>query len=139
VIPIFLDTSGLIAVVNSDDQWHIDAETAWRDLIDTHAPLITTSLVLIEIGDGLARIKHRQMAIDLFDRMHASSRVEVVQVTPSDEQEGWHLFRQRSDKEWGMTDCISMVIMRQRAISKVLSADGHFAQAGFHVLLQPSG
>ena len=33
--PVFLDTSGLIAVANTDDNWHDRAEAAWRGLIES--------------------------------------------------------------------------------------------------------
>ena len=136
--PVFLDTSGLIALVNSDDQWHATAEIAWRGLIKSQAPLIITSLVLIEIGDGLARIRFRQLAIDLHDRLLASPQVDVVQTTSDDEARGWELFGQRGDKEWGVTDCISMVVMRRRIVTDVFSSDSDFAQAGFKILLLPN-
>ena len=77
------------------------------------------------------------MAIDLYDRMHASAGVGVVQTTVAEEEAGWELFRQRSDKEWGVTDCISMVVMRDRNVTDVFSVDRHFEQAGFHILLKP--
>ncbi len=56
---VFLDTSGLIAFVNTDDQWHRRAEIVWAELSDSGADLITTSLVLIELADGLSRVHHR--------------------------------------------------------------------------------
>lgn len=135
--PVFLDTSGLLAVVNQDDQWNTSAEGAWLDLIKSPTPLITTTLVLIEIGDGLSRLQFRQMAIDLYDRLHSSPRVEIIQSTGEDEEAGWELFRRRTDKEWGMTDCISMVVMHNRDVADVFSADHHFEQAGFNILLRP--
>ena len=46
------------------------------------------------------------------------------------------MFSARADKEWSLADCISFVVMRDRNISKALSTDMHFAQAGFEVLLQ---
>jgi len=53
---VFLDTSGLIAV-NSGDQWHSVAEVVWASLVHSAHPLITTSLVLTEIGDGLSHVQ----------------------------------------------------------------------------------
>jgi uncharacterized protein len=136
VTPVFLDTSGLVALVNADDQWHAAAEVVWQKLIETGAPLLTTSLVLIEIGDGLARVQHRQLAVDLYNRLQPSQRIEIVQVTPADESKAWALFRQRTDKQWGMTDCVSMVIMQRRGLTDVFGSDRDFAQAGFTILLQ---
>jgi predicted nucleic acid-binding protein len=132
----FLDTSGLVAVVNADDQWHVEAEAAWHQLVASHAPLMTTSLVLIELGDGLSRIQHRPLAIQIHDRLHASARVEIIHATPDHEQRAWQLFRQTSDKEWGMTDCVSIIFMRDHEVTCVLSSDHHFEQAGFSILLK---
>ena len=45
------------------------------------------------------------------------------------------LFQARADKEWGLTDCVSFVVMQERAITDALTADAHFQQAGFRSLL----
>jgi predicted nucleic acid-binding protein len=42
------------------------------------------------------------------------------------------------DKEWGLTDCISFVIMQERMVTQALTADRHFGQAGFANLLTDS-
>jgi predicted nucleic acid-binding protein len=36
-----------------------------------------------------------------------------------------------------MVDCVSFVVMRQFGIQRALTCDQHFAQAGFHALMQP--
>lgn len=45
------------------------------------------------------------------------------------------LYTNRSDKEWGLTDCISFVVMQERGLTDALTTDHHFVQAGFHNLL----
>ena len=50
---VFLDTCGLIALVNVDDQWHGKAEEVWAELTESANGLSTSSLVLIELADGL--------------------------------------------------------------------------------------
>lgn len=37
----------------------------------------------------------------------------------------------RFDKQWGLTDCVSFVLMKQEQVTEALSADLHFRQAGF--------
>ena len=37
---------------------------------------------------------------------------------------------------WSLTDCISFVVMRQYEIGEALTADRHFEQAGFTILLK---
>jgi uncharacterized protein len=46
------------------------------------------------------------------------------------------LFKQRKDKEWGLVDCISFIVMQNREITDALTADIHFQQAGFRALLR---
>jgi predicted nucleic acid-binding protein len=134
--PVFLDTSGMIAVVNVDDQWHAAAEGIWRGLINSGAPLVTSSLILIEIGDGLSRVENRHLAVRLREGLLTSSRIEVVQTTADDESRAWKLYAQRVDKSWGMTDCVSMILVEERKVREVFSADHHFEQAGLDILLK---
>jgi predicted nucleic acid-binding protein len=41
----------------------------------------------------------------------------------------------RSEKEWGLTDCVSFVVMRDRGLTAALTADRHFQQADYRALL----
>jgi predicted nucleic acid-binding protein len=49
---------------------------------------------------------------------------------------GFELYRTRTDKDWGLTDCISFVVMEERGIREALAYDQHFIQAGFRALLR---
>ena len=48
--------------------------------------------------------------------------------------EGIDLYERRIDKEYSLTDCISMQVMRREGLTDVLSNDHHFTQEGFQVL-----
>lgn len=133
---VFLDTSGLIALVNTDDQWHGKAERVWTGLTESVSQLTTSSLVLIELADGLSRVHHRGLAIQTVEALQCSERVDVVRVDERLEMLGWELFRARTDKDWGMTDCVSMSLMTDRRIRDVFTGDHHFEQAGFNILLR---
>ncbi len=137
--PVFLDASGLIAVANTDDQWHFQAEAAWSDLIVSNPPLVTTSLVLLELGDGLSRINQRSLAVVLYDRLRMSPRVRIMPASLELEAAAWELFRQRPDKTWGVTDCASFIVMKQLGIEAAFTVDRHFEQAGFQRLIHPEG
>jgi uncharacterized protein len=132
---VFLDASGLIAVANTDDQWHRHALAAWNELVLSNTSLVTTSLVLFELGDGLSRINQRSLAVTLYDRLRASPRVRIIPVSPDQEAAAWELFRQRADKAWGVTDCASFVVMKQLGIESAFTVDRHFEQAGFQRLI----
>jgi len=45
------------------------------------------------------------------------------------------LYQRRPDKDWGLTDCASFVVMSDRKLTDALTADEHFRQAGFRPLL----
>jgi len=48
-------------------------------------------------------------------------------------------YRARPDKTYSLVDCHSMVLMEERRITQVLTADDHFRQAGFTCLLPTAG
>ncbi len=60
---------------------------------------------------------------------------QLVRATSDLIQRGKKLYRDRADKEWPLTDCISFVVMHDRGLSEALTADHHFEQAGFRALL----
>jgi uncharacterized protein len=62
--------------------------------------------------------------------------VTVVTVSIELLAEGRALYANRPDKEWSLTDCISFVVMHERGLQEALTADHHFAQAGFVTLLR---
>jgi len=98
-------------------------------------PLITTEAVLIEIGDALAR-GYKKEAVQVIENFLTSEDVEVVRLTPELFAKAFGLFTTHQDKQWGMTDCISFVVMREAGVDAALTFDRHFMQAGFRALLR---
>ena len=47
---------------------------------------------------------------------------------------GLTLYEARPDKEYSLTDCMSMHMMRREGLTEVLTNDRHFTQEGFHIL-----
>ena len=90
---------------------------------------------MLEIADGLSAIRFREHAIKVIDTLIASDHVQVVPATTELFEAGLDRYRTRADKEWGLTDCISFVIMENHRLREVLTTDNHFRQAGFRVLL----
>jgi uncharacterized protein len=61
--------------------------------------------------------------------------IEIVWQTQELFASGLALYTARLDKGYSLTDCVSMVVMRQEGIQTVLTHDKHFAQEGFTILL----
>jgi uncharacterized protein len=45
------------------------------------------------------------------------------------------LYRQRPDKDWGLTDGISCVVMREQGLTQALTSDHHYLQASFRAMM----
>ncbi|HEV7672329.1 MAG TPA: type II toxin-antitoxin system VapC family toxin [Thermoanaerobaculia bacterium] len=131
----FLDTSYAIALSSETDRHHDLARDLAFRIGSEAVRLVTTRAVLLEIGNGLAKQRFRRAAVELLAVLESDSMVEVVPLSEGLYARAEELFRRHSDKEWGLTDCVSFVVMRERGISEALSTDRHFEQAGFHPLL----
>lgn len=44
-------------------------------------------------------------------------------------------YQAHEDKEWGLTDCISFIVMQEHGLTEALTTDKHFQQSGFRALL----
>jgi predicted nucleic acid-binding protein len=132
----FLDTAYVYALVNTRDEWH-QAALSWQENLEKEQRrLLTTELILVEIADGLASIRFRTQAAQVITALQSSPLVEVVAISSELLRLALDLYRQRDDKEWGLTDCFSFVVMRERGLREALTVDTHFQQAGFRALLR---
>ena len=132
---VFLDTSFAIALSSASDQFHQRAVALAEEFESNSTRFVTTRAVLLEIGNALARLRHRQGAVALLRAIESDPRIEIVALSETLFARAFELFQQRTDKEWGLIDCVSCVVMTERGLSEVLTADDHFRQMGFHVLL----
>lgn len=133
---LFLDTSFSIGLVSPKDQIHKKA-IAWSEKIEnSKIPIVTTQTILLEIGNVLSKSFFRQVGIGLLENLESDSNTTIISLTDELYNKAFELFRSRSDKEWGLVDCISFVVMKERNIEAALTADEHFIQAGFRALLR---
>ena len=133
---LFVDTFYMIALSSSRDQWHQLVVTFSQSLADYR--LYTVDEVLDEF-------------LSFCSTAGAHIRTEVARTVRNalnDPQ--WMVFPQsrtsfldaltfyesRPDKEYSLTDCISMQTMRREGITEVLTNDHHFTQEAFHILFQ---
>ncbi|MCE9527833.1 MAG: PIN domain-containing protein [Planctomycetales bacterium] len=130
---LFADAVFVIALINKRDQYHAVAQELAHRFAGQH--LVITDAVLLEIGNGLAS-SFRKEAAQVIDSFLTSADVEVVRLFPDLFDDGLDLYRVHQDKEWGLVDCLSFVVMRERKIRGALTFDHHFVQAGFEALMR---
>jgi uncharacterized protein len=132
---VFVDTSFVVALVNEKDQHHRRAGEL-ADLFDGY-PLLTTDSVLLEIGNALAR-NFKAQASEIIEDFLTSDDIEIISLDVDVRQRAFELYCTHKDKTWGLTDCVSFVVMRERGVVDALTADRDFQQAGFNALLRES-
>jgi predicted nucleic acid-binding protein len=132
--PVFLDTGYLIALETSDDQNHEAARRHWGRFSRRLPPLVTTSLVFVEVVTFFnARGRHSK-AVEIGEMLLESPAVTLVQVDETRLLAAWDYLRQYADKSFSLADCASFLVMRERGIEQALAFDHHFTQAGFRKL-----
>ncbi len=130
----FLDTAYVQALLNARDQDHNAARTLFSRVRAAREVWVTEA-VLAEVGNVLAR-SHRAEAAAFINRCYTTSNMRVVPVDTALFRRGLDLYRNRADKDWGLTDCISFVVMQDQELVDALTTDDHFRQNGFRVLLR---
>jgi uncharacterized protein len=131
-LTVFVDTGYFIAVNLPRDALHRRA-VAWIAAI--REPLVVTEYVLWETINGLSKPNLRERAHEILEHIETTPNWEIVEASPGLFQDGLTLHRNRPDKAWSLTDCISFIVMEQRQITRALTPDRHFEQAGFDALL----
>jgi predicted nucleic acid-binding protein len=132
---VFLDTNGWIALLNSSDALHGAATAVWSDLVRSGTTIVLTDWIVAETGNGLARTKARQHFPRAVDLLRKSPRVRLIPVTEPLRQAALDLYERRSDKDWGLVDCASILAMQESGMTDAITNDRHFAQAGLRCLL----
>lgn len=132
---VFLDTSGWIALLHSKDVNHAVASDVWLKLGLQGYNIVLTDWIVAETGNGLARTQIRHLLADAVDQIGNSPKVSIVVVDHGLIAEAVNMYRQHEDKSWGLVDCCSFVVMRERGITDAFTSDVHFEQAGFNRLL----
>ena len=132
---IFADAVYWIALANPKDQWHAKVVRTMRSL--GQVSLVTTDEVLDEFlayysGYGPAV---RCDAVQTVEDALVDPLVKVLPQTRQSFLAGLALYKSRPDKDYSLTDCISMEAMRAEGVSEILTHDNHFTQEGFTILL----
>jgi predicted nucleic acid-binding protein len=132
---IFVDTSFFIALLNSRDADHAVAILLQEHTVKQQTHKITSEYVLLELCDGLAKLRHRNLAVQIIHLLNGDNLFEIVRTSHEIWRKAWNLYMARADKEWGLTDCTSFVIMERMGLDSAFTADHHFRQAGFQAML----
>lgn len=126
----FVDTSAWYELLDGSAPRHVEVARAMVG----GGPLVTTSYVLHELVALLVARSHRGAAESAGEHIRSSHSVRLLYPNPEDEHRAWRLFKERPDKTYSLTDCLSFVVMRRLRLTTAITTDAHFSQEGFRIL-----
>jgi uncharacterized protein len=129
---VFADTAFWLGLVVKQDQFH---EQAQRWSLRIRGRITTTAAVLLETANALSRPAWRAHGVALIEHLQLRKDIDVIEFSSDLWRRGWDLYRQRPDKDWSLTDCISFVVMQDAGLVEALTTDDDYRQAGFRALL----
>jgi predicted nucleic acid-binding protein len=129
-VTLFVDSSGLLALVDRDDPAHSGVVEAFAlgrsEVLATHAYVVVETLAVARRRYGSA------VAADLIDRV-----IPALDVAPVDAElhaEAVAAFRDTVESSVSLVDRASFVFMRREGIERAIALDADFRTAGFETL-----
>ena len=99
---VFVDTAAWLALINRDDDLHNQAIQIKNQLQTERASLITTDFIFLEVADALAKVSFRRTTVAYLQRLRELGNLSVLPISADLYNQGWQLYRQRLDKDWGL-------------------------------------
>ena len=132
---VFADTAYWIALLNPKDNLHEKAVAVSKKL--KRHRIVTSEMVFTELLNAFAGKGDilRVRTCELIGQIRSNPNTMVVNMSHFGFDMAMQLYRARTDKTWGLTDCTSFIIMEEEDLTDVLTADRDFQQAGFRALL----
>ena len=131
---LLLDATFVAGYLNPRDQHHANALRC-MPRVRAASEVVITEAVLVEIGNLLHPTQHRLRAADFIETCYNTANITVVPVDTNLLSRALRFYRQHTDKAWGLTDCISFIVMNDRGLTISVTADSDFQQAGFRSLM----
>jgi uncharacterized protein len=78
---------------------------------------------------------NRQGAVQFIQQCYSTPNMKIVSVDTELLTQAVALYKTRVDKTWGLTDCISFVVMESSQLTDAITSDRHFIQAGFNAVM----
>lgn len=129
---IFIDTSAIIAFLNTDDEFYKDSFNIFSGLLEERAKIISSNYVLLET---MVILKNR-IGIEAI-KILKNDILPVIKTYWIDED--IHNFCVNTQiaadrKKFSLVDYTSFEIMRRLNISQAFTFDSHFKDMGFEIL-----
>lgn len=130
-LPVFVDTSALVALYLTADSRHQEAASVLEGLMESKRQLVATTDVFDETVTLLRRWGGYSKAVEAGEALRTSRVLELVNVDDEAREEAWKLFKQHKGPKLSFTDCTSAAVMRRLELEEVFTFDSDFRGFGF--------
>jgi len=128
---IFVDTSGLYAVLDRGDRHHVRAAEVWELVVGGTEPLVTSSYVRLELHALVqARLGLDAVRVLVSDCLTA---IQVLAVSDAIHGRAFGALLAAGRRQLSLVDCVSFEVMREHSIRSVFAFDPHFEEQGFEL------
>ncbi|NOX63663.1 MAG: type II toxin-antitoxin system VapC family toxin [Chloroflexi bacterium] len=131
---VFVDTGAWLALIDQDDQHHVQARKIYRELLEQKQKLLTTNLVVAETYNLVRRRIGYPAAMQFLRSIRSTTRLVRIYSNASLEKEAESILERFSDQDFSFVDAVSFAVMRQRETRQAFAFDKHFLIAGFELL-----
>ena len=132
---IFIDTCVFYALISGNDQITKISKEILDELINEYNfKFFTSSCIKCETLTKLKKIgvSYCNTFLDLVDEL----KCEVIDIDRNIKEKAMQIFWSYSDKQWSIIDCTSIVLITNKKLFYVFSADHHFSEAGLSPLIE---
>ena len=131
----FVDTSALLALSHTRDQYHVRARDAARRHRARGGRFLSSTLVLGEFHSHLLYLRGPAAAREVLARLLADDSHEWSAVSVDivrNARERW--LTRFVDQRVSLTDAVSFELMSREKVTHAFAYDRHFEMAGFEIL-----
>lgn len=132
---LFLDTAGWFAALSPREGGHELAKAAYADAARRGLLLVTTPLVAAETHTLILRWRGPSAGTFFLETVFETGAHVITQLDDELIQAAMSRWIRRfADKALSLADAVSFEVMRRERITRALTFDRHFADAGFEIL-----
>ena len=126
---IYLDTSGVLAYLDADDEYHDRASRAWATVLESGGVFFMTDWVRLECWSLVQRRLGIEAVTDFHEIILRQCTIDSVNGNRFDLLAGQVLLSRRRDLS--LVDLSSFDSMRRHGIKRAIAFDQHFTEQGF--------
>jgi len=128
-VSVFVDTSGLLAVLDATDENHKEADEAWLALLGGEEVLTTSNYVFVEtfalVQSRLGLKAAQTLAQDI------TPAFSIHWVEQAEHEAAVAAVLAGGKRRLSLVDCVSFEVMRRQGIRRSFAFDTHFKEQGF--------